>query len=140
MRLPTIREQAYIIKKRLHYHFLTVIHPTAYVGFNVSIGEGTQLMAGCTIQPGAIIGDNVLINTHAVVDHDCQIQDHVHLAPGVVCCGNVTIGKGTHVGTGACIVQGVIIGERCLIAAGAVVTQHIQNNSKVAGVPAKLME
>ncbi|EKD71484.1 MAG: hypothetical protein ACD_46C00181G0049 [uncultured bacterium] len=134
------RENIFNKFKNIGYHFLNVIHPTSYVGQEVILGEGVQVMAGSTIQAGSRIGDNVIVNTHAVVDHDCVIEDHVHLAPGVVCCGNVTIGRGTHVGSGAVILQGINIGPNCLIAAGAVVTRDVVAVSKVAGIPARIME
>jgi sugar O-acyltransferase (sialic acid O-acetyltransferase NeuD family) len=138
--LTTHREKLFNKFKLAGYQFLNVIHSKAYIGDEVSLGEGVQLMSGTTIQPGCFIGDNVVINTNASVDHDSRIGSHVHLAPGVVCCGNVVIGAGTHIGTGAIIKQGVKIGEHCLIAAGAVVLRDILPNSRVAGVPAENME
>jgi UDP-perosamine 4-acetyltransferase len=122
------------------YHFLSVIHPTAYIGEDVVLGEGVQLMAGSIVQPSCRIGDNVIINTRASVDHDSHINHHAHIAPGAICCGNVTIGTGTHVGCGAVIREGIRINENCIIAAGAVVIHNIINRCKVAGVPAKIME
>lgn len=126
--------------KAAGFHFLNVMHPTAYVGQDVVLGEGVQVITRSTIQPGCRIGNNVIINTHAAIDHDCKIGDHVHLAPGVICSGGVTIGSGTHVGSGAIILQGIQIGDNCLIAAGAVVTRDVDSASRVAGVPAKAIE
>jgi len=138
--LPNIRERLFNQFKKAGYSFLSVIHPTAYIGQEVVLGEGVQIMAGCNIQPGSYLGNNVIVNTHAAIDHDCYIDDHTHIAPGVVCCGNISIGKRTHVGCGAVIVQGMKIGEDCLIAAGAVVTRAVNSHNKVAGLPAKIME
>lgn len=138
--LITQRENVFNKLKNAGYDFLNVIHPTSYIGQDVILGEGVQVIARSTIQPGCRIGDNVIINTHASIDHDCYIGSHVHLAPGVVCCGGVKIGNNTHVGSGAIILQGVNIGDNCLIAAGAVITRDIVSNSKVAGVPARIME
>ena len=138
---PTVgREQIFQKFKSFGYSFLTIIHPTAYVGQEVILGEGVQLMAGSIVQPGSEIGDNVIINTNASVDHDSFIGNHVHLAPGVICCGSVKIDSGTHAGCGVVIRQGVHIGKNSFIAAGAVVVKDINVGSKVAGVPAKSME
>ena len=59
-------------------------------------------MAGC-VDPDAApsIGANSIVNTRASVDHDCRIGETVHIAPGVTLSGAVTIGDGTHIGTGA---------------------------------------
>ncbi len=138
--LPLIRKKVFNKFKNAGYYFLDIIHPTAYIAEHVVIGEGSQIMAGCVVQPGCRINNNVIINTRAAVDHDCYIGDHVHIAPGVTCCGNVEIGAGSHIGCGAVITQGVKIGEGSFIAAGAVVTKHIPAHSKVAGIPAKNME
>ncbi len=136
----SIRRDVFIKFKNVGYDFLQVIHPTAYIAEEVSIGEGVQIITRSVIHPCTYIGNNVIVNTHVSIDHDCYIGDHVHLAPGVVCCGGVTIGQGTHIGSGAVILQGVHVGEDCLIAAGAIVTKDVVAMSKVAGVPARTME
>ncbi len=140
IQLPLLRENIFIKFKKAGFSFLNVIHPSAYIGQDALLGEGVQVFAGSIIQPGCRVGDNVIINTNASIDHDCHIGNHVHLAPGVVCCGDVTIGRGTHVGSGAIILQGTQIGDHCLIGAGAVVTHNIAAVSKVAGVPARILE
>ena len=79
-------------------------------------------MAGAVIQPGTVIGDNSIINTHASVDHDCKIDAHVHIAPGAILCGGVCIGERSHVGTGVVIVQNCQIGPGTLVRAGKTFT------------------
>ncbi len=49
----------------------------------------------------------------------------------------ITIGDGTWVGARSLILGGVTIGTGCVIAAGAVVTQDIPDNTLAGGVPAK---
>lgn len=134
------RQATFLKFKTAGYDFINVVHPTAYIANDVSLGEGVQIMAGSIIQAGSHLGDNVIVNTKASIDHDCCIESHVHVAPGVVCCGDVTIKMGSHVGSGAVIVQGVTIGQYCLIAAGAVTINSVNDGCRVAGVPAKNME
>lgn len=52
--------------------------------------------------------------------------------------GCVTVGNGTHIGTGSSIIQGISIGKNVLIGAGSVVVNDIEDNSKAYGVPAKM--
>src|SRR3990167_2968395 len=59
--------------KKSGYAFLSVIHPKAYVAEDVQYAEGCQIMAGCVIQPGCRMGMNVILNTQASIDHDCDI-------------------------------------------------------------------
>ncbi len=121
------------------FRFLTVIHPSAIVAGDATIGEGTQIMAGAVIQTGCKIGANVIVNTRASLDHDCVVGDHVHLAPGAIVCGGVAIGSGVHVGSGATIIQGIKLGAGCVIAAGAVVVRDVGDGLRMAGVPARPM-
>lgn len=119
------------------YQFVKLIHPSAIVANDVTIQEGAQIMAGAVIQPGSRIGNNVIVNTKASLDHDCLISDHVHVAPGVTISGGVYVGEGTHIGTGAIIIQGISIRENCLVGAGAVVIADVKDGRTVIGVPAR---
>ena len=121
----------------LGYFFETVAHPSSIVAYDVILGHGAQLMAGCVVQPGSRIGDNAIINTNASVDHDCNIGAHVHVSPGATISGGVRIDVGVHVGAGATIIQGVNIGARSIVGAGAVVLDDIPSGVTVAGAPAK---
>ncbi|WP_342473022.1 acetyltransferase [Metasolibacillus sp. FSL H7-0170] len=119
------------------YQFKTVIHPSAIIAPSVTVGQGVQIMAGAIIQTNSVIADNSIINTGALLDHDCKIDQHVHIAPGSILSGNVHIQEGTHIGTGVTVIQGIEIGANCLIGAGAVVVKNITSGMKAIGVPAK---
>jgi acetyltransferase EpsM len=114
----------------------TLIHPSAVISENVKIGMGTVIMAGAIIQPGAKIGRHCIINTGACVDHDCIIEDFVHLAPNTALAGGVTVGEGTFVGIGSSVVPYVTIGKWSTIGAGSAVINDIPDNCMAAGVPA----
>ncbi len=121
------------------FAFRTVVHPSAIIGEDVEISEGSQVMAGAVIQPACRIGANCIINTRASIDHDCVIGAHSHIAPGAVLGGSVTLGDGVHIGTGATVIQNIEIGAGALVAAGAVVTKNVAGGMRVAGVPAREM-
>lgn len=135
--LPGRRKHLFEKYKELGYNFATVIHPTAFLGSEVHLDEGVQIMAGTIIQTSSQIGMNTIINTKASLDHDCQIGAHVHLAPGVTLSGGVKVGQGSHIGTGANLIQNLQIGPESLIGAGSLVLKDLPAQSKVAGVPAK---
>ena len=52
----------------------------------------------------------------------------------------VVIGDDVWIGANAVILPGVTIGRHCVVAAGAVVTKDVPDNSVVAGVPAKILK
>jgi sugar O-acyltransferase (sialic acid O-acetyltransferase NeuD family) len=114
----------------------TVVHPSAVVSPSATIGVGSVVAAAAVIGVGARIGDDVICNTGCLVDHDCVIGDHTHLAPGVTLSGTVTVGVGAHIGTNATVIQGVRIGRGALVGAGAVVTSDVADDDHVVGVPA----
>ena len=54
--------------------------------------------------------------------------------------GMIKIGDNTNIGWNAIIMPGVKIGSNCIVAAGAVVTKDVPDNSVVVGVPARVLE
>lgn len=137
--IPNERATSFEKLKKMGFYFYSVIHKTTYYSSDIVIGEGAQLLARSTILTGSKIGCNTIINTSASIDHDCVIGDHVHIAPGAILSGGVKVADFCHIGVGATIIQGVRIGKNSLIAAGGVVISDLPENSRVAGVPAKMI-
>lgn len=121
------------------FSLATAIHPTATIAADVSIGSGTVIAAGAVVNPGSKIGQNVIINTCASVDHECVIEDGVNICPGVHLGGQVTVGRAAWVGIGATVIDSVRIGTGTLIGAGSVVVNDIPDGVLVYGVPAKVI-
>lgn len=113
-----------------------LVHPSAVIAHEVSLGEGTVIMAGAVINTGARIGRFAIINTGATVDHDNIIEDNVHIAPGANLAGAVTCRENVFIATGAVVIPRIEIGEGAYIAAGAVVTRPVRPRALVAGCPA----
>ncbi len=116
---------------------VSLIHPSAIIGRNVEIGEGTVVMAGAIINPETKIGKGCIINTSSSVDHDCVIGDYVHVAVGAHVCGTVQIGNRTWIGAGATVSNNINICDDVTIGAGAVVVKDIKEPGTYVGVPAK---
>ena len=116
------------------------IHPSAIISEYASIGEGTVVMQGVIIQSSVTIGKHCIINTTASVDHDCIIEDYVHISPNATLCGSVSVGEGSQVGAGAVVIPGIKIGKWSLVAAGAVVMKDVPDNVLVLGNPARVVK
>ena len=116
------------------------IHPSAIISEYASIGEGTVVMQGVVIQSSVSIGKHCIINTTASVDHDCIIEDYVHISPNATLCGAVSVGEGSQVGAGSVVIPGIKIGKWSLVAAGAVVMKDVPDNVLVLGNPARVVK
>ena len=123
-----------------HLKFFTAIHPSAIIGSQVAIGDGTVVMPNAVINANSQIGQHVIINTGAIVEHDNLIGDYVHLSPRATLCGGVTVGQMTHVGAGATVIQGKVIGKNSIIGAGATVITDIPDEVVAVGTPAQVIK
>lgn len=129
----TLRKKIYIRFSELGYTFATIIADSADVSRFSSIGCGAQVMKNCVVNIGTVIAENTIINTATSVDHDCNIGEHCHLAPGVTLSGHVTIGSNAHIATGVNVINNITIGEHTIIGVGANITKSIPSNSIVHG-------
>ncbi len=105
---------------------------------DVTIGDYTRIGLHCTIIGPVNIGNHVNLAqgitvtalNHNFADGELRIdQQGVSTQP-------VSIGDDVWIGTNAVILPGVTIGKHVVIAAGAVVTKDIPDNSLAMGVPA----
>ena len=131
-----IREK--IVSKLKGVSWYTAIHPTAVISeMDTDIGEGTAIMANAVVNPGARVGKHCIINTGAIVEHDNQLDDYVHISVGAKLAGTVSVGKATWIGIGASVSNNVSICGDCMIGAGAVVVKNIEKAGTYTGIPAK---
>jgi sugar O-acyltransferase (sialic acid O-acetyltransferase NeuD family) len=117
--------------------WVTAIHPFAYVHPSVGIGVGTVVFAGAVIQPDVVVGEHVIVNTCASVDHDCQIKSYVHISPGCHLAGNVQIDEGGWMGLGSSAIPGSVVGEWAVVGAGGVVVRNVPSHRTSIGIPAR---
>lgn len=135
IRRPELRKKIFIRYKNLGFSFLTLMHPSAIISPNATIGEGAQIMAGCVIQTGCTIGQNVIINTASTLDHDCTVGRHTHIAPGCVFSGNVHLGEACHIGPSSIFIQSLRVGDNVFVSAGSVVIKNVTANATVKHKP-----
>ena len=134
-RLSTIKQ---LIK--YSYKLPTLIHPSATVSVTAEIGIGSVVFAQSVIQAKTKIGIGSIINNSASINHDCIVEDGVHICPGVNIAGGVTIGEKSWIGIGSTVIEGVKIGRKVTIGAGASVISEIPDGMTAVGVPAKLIK
>lgn len=109
-------------------------------GKNIRVGKNVFINAGCCFQDqgGIIIGDGVLIGHQVVLatlNHDLDPDKRQSMIPKPI-----VIGNNVWIGSHATILGGVTIGDGSVIAAGAVVTKDVPENTVAGGVPAKIIK
>jgi len=115
------------------------IHPAACVAEDVSVGEGSVIMAGAVVNPGCRIGRFCIVNTHASLDHDSTMEDFSSLAPGVCTGGACYLETYAAVNIGAVLVQGIRIGRHSVIGAGSLVLQSVPSHVLAYGRPSRII-
>ncbi|MFL5383753.1 MAG: acetyltransferase [Longimicrobiaceae bacterium] len=119
--------------------FVSAVHPSASIATEVTIGEGTVVMAGVSINPCSSIGKFCILNTNCSLDHDSVLADFASLAPGATTGGNCRIGQYSAISIGAVLIHGIEIGEHTVVGAGSLVMKPIDSFVVAHGTPAKVI-
>jgi sugar O-acyltransferase (sialic acid O-acetyltransferase NeuD family) len=117
----------------------TVVHPRAIVSRSATIAAGTIVCAGAVVSARAEVGLACILNTGSTVDHDCKLEDGVHVSPGANLAGTVHVQRCAWIGIGAAVREGSTIGRYTVVGAGSAVVCNIGDALTVGGVPAKAL-
>ena len=138
---PNIKEHIFRkLQSKKNFNFPAMVSKNAWISESVQIGDGSIIYPGVSINYESAIGKFVTVNMNCALGHHTIIGDFVSLAPGVNTSGHVTIQAGCDVGIGVCMKQGVIVGEKSIIGGQAMLIQNVPPNSKIGGVPGRVIQ
>ena len=114
------------------------------------VSHAARFITGVEIHPGARIGRRLFIDhgMGVVIGETSEIGDDVLLYKGVVLGGtslekgkrHPTLGKNVVVGSNACVLGPIKIGDGAKIGSCSVVIKDVPAGSTVVGVPGKIVE
>lgn len=114
---------------------------------NTIIGDRVQVGSSTIIDGKTTIGSRVNIQSRVYLPPMTTIEDDVFLAPCVTVTNDryppskkltgVTIKRGSIIGANAVLIAGTTVGERAIIAAGALVTRNVPPRTVAIGFPAR---
>ena len=133
----TIRKKAVQLVLSKKKRLLNVINATAHISENSVIGQGNFIAKNVVVNVLTEIGNYCILNTGCIVEHECRISNGVHIAPGAVLLGNVSVGEQTFIGANAVIKENINIGRNVIIGAGTVVIKDVPDYSKIVGNPGR---
>ncbi|WP_018477714.1 DapH/DapD/GlmU-related protein [Pontibacter roseus] len=120
----------------------TAVFPPLYINYgkNTRIGKNVFVNFGCTFLDlgGITIEDNVMLAPGVKLlseGHPITPENRQALVPKPI-----HIKRNAWIGANATILQGVTVGENSVVAAGAVVSNDVTDNTVVGGIPAKLIK
>lgn len=118
------------------------------------IGLNCNICAHTLIENDVKIGNNVTVKSGVYIWDGVEIEDDVFIGPCVAFTNDknprskhypleflkTIIKKGASIGANATILPGIILGQNCMVGAGAVVTKSVPDNAVVVGNPAKIIK
>lgn len=98
--------------------FPKIIAKSAIIDEEAFVEEGTVVADNCWISTNVSLGRFCFLNVGNVIGHDAKIGDFSSIMPLSSISGFVNIGECTLVGARAFVLQGLTVGENCVIGAG----------------------
>jgi sugar O-acyltransferase (sialic acid O-acetyltransferase NeuD family) len=119
--------------------FTNLIHPSAVVGYNVTLGVGVILCPMTIVNADAKLYNFVTLNNHSNIGHNTTVGDYTQINGYCDITGGVRIGSRVFFGSGVSVLPGIIIEDDAKIGVGSVVIRKVKANTTVFGNPAKVL-
>jgi len=122
------------------YGLQTLVHPSAFVGTDTHLGDGTIVQFGSFVSCNSDIGENVLIQPITCIGHDCIIGRDAVVSPLAAISGNCRIGERAYIGGSVPVKESITIGSDSIVGMGSAVLRDIPDNVVALGNPARPMK
>lgn len=134
---PRLRERVAARHAERGFGFATLVHPSAVIGPNCTLGEGSVVMAQAVLETHVQVGAHALLNVGCSIAHNGVLGDYCSLGPGVRLAGWATLGDRCDLGVGCSLRPRVTLGADTRVGAGAAVVGDHPGGATLVGVPAR---
>jgi sugar O-acyltransferase (sialic acid O-acetyltransferase NeuD family) len=133
---PRIKQKYCALMEKKGASFATLIHPTAVIGHDVQIGEGSILGPFTQLSCDIRLGRHVSFGTHSNTAHDTRIGDFSQISGSCEINGHAVLEEGVFLGSHATILPKARVGAWAYVGAASVVLRRVAPGVKVFGNPA----
>lgn len=120
--------------------FINIIHNTALIQGNVSLGHGNIICPYSHIGDHASLGDFNVLNVSVGIGHDVVIGDYNSFMDKVSICGFSKLGSDTYWATNTVAIPSAQVEDHVYVGVGSVVFRRVRAGKKVFGNPAMPIE
>jgi sugar O-acyltransferase (sialic acid O-acetyltransferase NeuD family) len=124
-----VRVRLFELLEDLGFALPSLVHPRATVERSAQAGDGVQVFANAYVGSSAVLRAKCMVNTGAIVSHDCEIGSYSHIAPGALLAGHVKVGERSLVGMGVTTAIGITIGTGVRIGNGAILYADVPDKA-----------
>ena len=128
------------LSKNPYLEYPNLIISDVYMDETIQLGKGNIILNGNILTVNIQMKDFNVLETGSTIGHDVSIGSYITIYLGVNVAGNVQIENECELGANSCIIQGIFIGKKTVIGAGAVVIRDIEGECTVVGNPAKVIK
>lgn len=136
--LNRVRSRLYRQAKHKGYAFANYVSSRAFVWRNAVLGENVFVFEHNVIQPFCQIGNNVILWSGNHIGHRTVIEDNCYLASHVVVSGYCRIQESCFIGVNVTIADGVTVARDGFIGAGCVIGQDTEPGKIYHAPPAQI--
>ena len=131
------REQVCDTIERRGGRFISLVHPSALLAPDVTIGFGCILFPSVVIDTKCIIEDHVTVYFGSTVGHDASVGRASVLQPGSKVGSASVLGRGVTMSTNSCTLPGIRLGEFATVGASSLAVRDVPSGTTVLGVPGR---
>lgn len=131
------RKAYYDLALETGFQLINIVDPSAVVSPLASLGRGIFIGKNAVVNAYASLGDQVIVNTASIIEHNCHLAPFVNIAPNCTLCGSVQAKTCAYLGAGSTVRQCITLGEECFVGMGSLLLQDVPDRRTFYGHPAK---